>query len=176
MAMYDYIVVGAGSAGCVLASRLSENPAVRVLLVEAGPTRLPQESRIPAAFAKLFKTRYDWNYSTAPEPGAAGRSLYWPRGRMLGGSSAMNAMIWTPPARADLDEWAARGNAGWSGSDLVPALRRAEWRCATCKAPSPDWFAGVALALLENGDWILTAAKTRSTTLHTVPSATWPNT
>ena len=122
----DYIVVGAGSAGCVLASRLSENPSVRVLLLEAGSEKVPRESRIPAAFAKLFRTPHDWNYSTSPEPGASGRSLYWPRGRMLGGSSAMNAMIWTPPARADLDGWAARGNAGWAWPDLVPALRRAE--------------------------------------------------
>ena len=128
--MFDYIVVGAGSAGCVLARRLSENPAVPVLLLEAGPEKVPRESRIPAAFAKLFKTRYDWNYSTAPEPGASGRSLYWPRGRMLGGSSAMTAMIWTPPARAVLDEWAAFGNPGWSWTDLVPALRRAEWPAA----------------------------------------------
>ena len=131
--MYDYIVVGAGSAGCVLASRLSEDPSVRVLLVEAGPDKVPRESRIPAAFAKLFKTQYDWNYSTVPEPGASGRPLYWPRGRLLGGSSALNAMIWTPPARADLDEWARLGNRSWTWNELGPALRRAEWPAANVR-------------------------------------------
>ncbi len=133
--MYDYIVIGAGSAGCVLASRLSEDPATRVLLVEAGPAAVPQPSRIPAAFSKLFKTRYDWDYATAPEPGASGRSLYWPRGRLLGGSSAMNAMIWTPPAQADLDGWAALGNQGWAWADLAGALARAEWPAATPRGP-----------------------------------------
>ncbi len=124
--MHDFVVVGAGSAGSVVASRLSEDPSVRVLLLEAGSGRVPRESRIPAAFSKLFKTEYDWQYRTAPEGELANRSLYWPRGRMLGGSSALNAMIWTPPAREDLDGWEAAGNRDWSWADLEPTLARAE--------------------------------------------------
>ncbi len=124
--MYDFIVVGAGSAGCVLASRLSEHPATKVLLIEAGSATIPRASRIPAAFATLFKTSSDWNFETAPDPGVNGRSLYWPRGRLIGGSSAINAMIWTPPARADLAEWTALGNRGWSWDDLAQARGRAE--------------------------------------------------
>src|SRR3954451_10084607 len=87
--MYDYVVVGAGSAGCVLVARLTENPDVSVLLVEAGPKRASKEAFIPAAFSKLFRTERDWNYDTEPEPALNGRSIFWPRGRMVGGSSAM---------------------------------------------------------------------------------------
>ncbi|MDP1860145.1 MAG: GMC family oxidoreductase N-terminal domain-containing protein [Gemmatimonadaceae bacterium] len=152
--MYDFIVIGAGSAGCVLASRLSENPSVRVLLVEAGPEKIPQESRIPAAFAKLFKTRHDWNFRTEPESGASGRSLYWPRGRLMGGSSAMNAMIWTPPARADLDGWAALGNAGWSWNELAPTLHRAEWPSASRR---PTGQVGISVGPLRTVNPVTTA-------------------
>ncbi len=124
--MYDYIIVGSGSAGSVLASRLSEDPSTRVLLLEAGTARIPTMSRIPAGFGKLFGTDVDWQYHTDPEPGLGDRSLFWPRGRLLGGSSAMNAMIWTPPVPADLDEWARLGNPGWAWEDLAPTLQRAE--------------------------------------------------
>ncbi len=82
--MYDYIIVGAGSAGCVLAARLSEDPDVRVLLLEAGPADDAQEIHVPAAFSKLFRTKYDWDYLSEPEPGLEGRRRYLPRGRMLG--------------------------------------------------------------------------------------------
>jgi choline dehydrogenase len=122
----DFIVVGAGSAGSVIASRLSADPAVQVLLLEAGGAKAPRESSIPAGFSKLFRTRYDWDLRTAPEPALLGRSLYWPRGRLLGGSSAINAQIWTPPARADLDGWQALGNDGWSWTEMAPYLARAE--------------------------------------------------
>jgi choline dehydrogenase-like flavoprotein len=90
----DYVIVGAGSAGCVLAARLSEDPDVKVALVEAGPPDTAQEIHIPVAFAQLFQTKWDWDYFTDPEPGLDGRRRYLPRGKMLGGSSSMNAMIY----------------------------------------------------------------------------------
>ena len=91
--MYDYIIIGAGSAGCVLANRLSANPHHRVLLLEAGGPDKRQEIHIPAAFSKLFKSPEDWNYNTEPNPELHNRQLYWPRGKVLGGSSSMNAMM-----------------------------------------------------------------------------------
>ncbi len=90
---YDYVIVGAGSAGCALAARLSEDPSVTVALLEAGPDD-KNEIHVPAAFAKLFKTEYDWDFTTAKQTELDGRELYWPRGRMLGGSSSLNAMMW----------------------------------------------------------------------------------
>ena len=124
--MYDYIIVGAGSAGCVLAHRLSADPDARVLLLEGGPDDRAKEVKIPAAFPKLFKTERDWNYATEPEPQLDGRALYWPRGRMLGGSSSMNAQIYIRGHRLDYDRWAAMGNAGWSWDDVLPYFKRAE--------------------------------------------------
>jgi choline dehydrogenase len=124
--MPDFIVVGAGSAGAVIASRLSADPNLRVTLLEAGGAKRPPESVMPAAFSKLFETAVDWNYRTEAEPALAGRRLYWPRGKLLGGSSAMNAMIWTRGARGDFDEWARLGNRGWGYDDLAPAFAAAE--------------------------------------------------
>ncbi len=119
---HDYVVVGAGSAGCVLASRLSEDPGTRVLLLEAGPRDRAKEIRIPAAFSKLFKSKFDWGYSTTAQPGLQGRRVYYPRGKVLGGSSAMNAMMWIPGHREDFDSWPE----GWDWSTLEPQLRRLE--------------------------------------------------
>jgi choline dehydrogenase len=124
--MYDYILVGAGTAGCVLANRLTESAATRVLLLEAGPADTKTEIRIPAAFSKLFKTAVDWNYETVPQPELAGRRLYWPRGKMLGGTSSMNAQMHVRGNRADYDGWAALGNAGWSYDDVLPYFRKSE--------------------------------------------------
>ncbi|MGW7410674.1 GMC family oxidoreductase [Streptomyces sp. NPDC054833] len=124
--MYDYIIVGAGSAGCALAARLSEDPDVRVLLVEAGPADDAQEIHVPAAFSKLFRTKYDWDYLSEPEPGLEGRRRYLPRGRMLGGSSSMNAMIYIRGNRRDYDSWAAAGAKGWSWNDVLPYFLRSE--------------------------------------------------
>ncbi|MGW3150960.1 GMC family oxidoreductase [Streptomyces sp. NPDC001177] len=124
--MFDYIIVGAGSAGCVLAARLSEDPAVRVLLVEAGPTDDALEIHVPAAYVKLFRTKYDWDYLTEPEPGLGDRRRYLPRGLMLGGSSSMNAMIYIRGNRHDYDSWAAAGAKGWGWDEVLPYFLRSE--------------------------------------------------
>jgi len=125
--VYDYVIVGAGSAGCVLASRLTENPSTRVLLLEAGPPDDADEIHIPAALNLLFQSTYDWDFRTEPQQRAAGRSIYWPRGRMLGGSSSMNAMIYMRGNRDDYDGWRDEyGCVGWSYADLMPYFRRSE--------------------------------------------------
>ncbi len=125
--VYDYVIVGAGSAGCVLASRLTENPDARVLLLEAGPPDTADEIRIPAAINLLFQTAYDWNYQTIAQDRLGGRSIYWPRGRVLGGSSSINAMIYIRGSRHDYDSWRDDyGCEGWGYTDLLPYFLRAE--------------------------------------------------
>ncbi len=124
--MYDYVIVGAGSAGCVLAARLSEDPDARVLLLEAGGSDERPEVRIPAVFSRLFHTEADWDYTTTPQSAAAGRQLYWPRGRVLGGSSSINAMIYIRGNRADFDGWADAGCEGWAYADVLPAFKKSE--------------------------------------------------
>jgi choline dehydrogenase-like flavoprotein len=124
--VFDYVVVGAGSAGCVLASRLTEDPTVRVLVREAGGRDVSPNIHMPAAYPRTFRTRYDWAYRTVPQPQAGGRSLYWPRGRVLGGSSSINAMVYVRGNAADYDEWAKLGNVGWGYDDVLPYFRRAE--------------------------------------------------
>jgi choline dehydrogenase len=123
---YDYIFVGAGSAGCVLAARLTEDLRTRVLLLEAGGAGGAKEIRIPAAFSKLFKTSVDWNYATEPEPHLHERRLYWPRGKVVGGSSAINAMIYIRGNRADYDSWRELGNAGWGFAEVLPYFKKSE--------------------------------------------------
>ena len=117
---FDYIVVGAGSAGAVVASRLSEDAGVSVLLLEAGGEDKDTSIRIPAAFAKLFKSELDWDYQSEPQPALRGRSIYWPRGKVLGGSSSLNAMMWVPGFAADYDEWARLAGPEWNWDALAP--------------------------------------------------------
>ncbi len=124
--MYDYIVIGAGSAGCVLASRLSESRDTSVLLIEAGPVDHKREIHIPAAFSKLFKTPVDWNFTTEPQEHLNRRCLYWPRGKMLGGSGSMNAMVYIRGRRADFDHWRDLGCEGWGFDDLLPLFQATE--------------------------------------------------
>jgi choline dehydrogenase len=121
--MYDYVIVGAGSAGCVLAARLSEDPDVRVLLLEAGPPDTKQNIHVPLGYLKLARTEVDWDIDSAPEPHCNGRRLPLPRGRVLGGSSSINAMIYIRGNPLDYDEW---GVEGWSWQDLFPYFLRAE--------------------------------------------------
>ena len=126
VAQYDYVVVGAGSAGCVLANRLSEDPRVTVALIEAGPRDDTEAIHIPAKLGQLFKTRFDWDYDSEVEPSLGGRRTYIPRGRGLGGTSSMNGMIYIRGHRSDFDEWRDRGNPGWGFADVLPYFLRAE--------------------------------------------------
>ncbi|WP_214367244.1 GMC family oxidoreductase [Pseudonocardia sp. H11422] len=124
---FDYVIVGAGSAGCVLASRLTEDPTVSVLLLEAGGRDDADEIRIPAAFSSLFKTKWDWNYRTTEQKQLDGRRAYWPRMKALGGCSSMNAMIYIRGHRADYDSWRDQhGAQGWGYADVLPYFVRAE--------------------------------------------------
>ena len=121
----DYVIVGAGAAGCVLADDLSRAGA-SVVLLEAGEPARNINTKIPAAFSKLFKGKHDWNYETVPQPHLDNRCLYWPRGKMLGGSTSMNAMIYQRGHRATYDQWAAAGNPGWGYTDLLPVFMALE--------------------------------------------------
>ena len=121
--MYDYVIVGAGSAGCVLANRLSEDPDVRVLLLEAGPPDTADFIHIPAAFAANYRSGVDWDLGSGLEPGLDDRRIYLPRGKTLGGSSSINAMIYIRGNPADYDEWS---ELGWGWDDVLPYFLRAE--------------------------------------------------
>jgi choline dehydrogenase len=125
--VYDYIIVGAGSAGCVLAHRLSADPAVRVLLLEAGPSDWHPFIHMPAGLAKLVgKKGVNWDYNTEPEPALGGRRLWWPRGKVLGGSSSINAMCYIRGHALDYDDWADAGAEGWGWDGVLPYFRKAE--------------------------------------------------
>src|SRR5450755_3470063 len=124
---FDYVIVGGGSAGCVLAARLSEDPAVTVCLLEAGPADKSVLIHCPAGLALLAQTgAANWLFQTVPQAGLNGRCGYQPRGKVLGGSSSVNAMVYLRGQPEDYDGWAAEGNAGWAWADLLPYFRRSE--------------------------------------------------
>lgn len=124
---YDYIIVGAGSAGCVLANRLSTNPDKRVLLLEAGGEPYNPWLHIPVGYFKtMHNPQTDWCYVTEPDPGIGGRQLKWPRGKTLGGSSAINGLLYIRGQAEDYDDWEALGNHGWSYAQVLPYFKRAE--------------------------------------------------
>ncbi|MBV8914124.1 MAG: GMC family oxidoreductase N-terminal domain-containing protein [Acetobacteraceae bacterium] len=123
----DYLVIGGGTAGCILAARLSEDPTARVTLLEAGPEDHDPWIHIPAGYARLFASgRYDWKFATEPEPELGGRSIAWPRGRVLGGSGSINGLVFLRGSPHDYDRWAQAGARGWSYQDVLPAFRRIE--------------------------------------------------
>ncbi|MBL8262719.1 MAG: choline dehydrogenase [Xanthomonadaceae bacterium] len=125
--MFDYIIIGAGSAGCVLANRLSEDPTVKVLLLEAGPRDWHPFIHMPAGLAKLVNRKgVNWDYNTAAEPHLANRALWWPRGKVLGGSSSINAMCYIRGVPGDYDDWNAMGATGWHWDNVLPYFRKAE--------------------------------------------------
>ncbi|MCH9721274.1 MAG: GMC family oxidoreductase N-terminal domain-containing protein [Actinomycetia bacterium] len=122
----DFVVVGTGSAGSVVASRLSADAGVTVVVLEAGPLDSDKFVHIPAAFSKLFRSPLDWDYLTEPQKDVGGREIYWPRGKVLGGSSSMNAMMWVPGFPADYDEWAQHAGQEWDYAHLRPYFDRVE--------------------------------------------------
>src|SRR5918993_471923 len=124
---YDYVIVGGGTAGCVLANRLSADPGKRVLLLEAGPEDRSPWIHLPIGYGKtMFHPVYNWRFSTDPDPGMDGRRIYWPRGRCLGGSSSINGLIYVRGQREDYDAWAKAGNRGWGWNDVLPYFIRSE--------------------------------------------------
>ena len=124
---HDFIIVGAGSAGCVLANRLSADSRNRVLLLEAGPADNYPWIHIPIGYAKtMFNPRYNWCLHTEPDPGMNNRQVYWPRGKVLGGSSSINGLIYIRGQPADYDDWLAQGNHGWGWKDVLPYFIKSE--------------------------------------------------
>ncbi|MDQ6811246.1 MAG: FAD-dependent oxidoreductase [Actinomycetota bacterium] len=157
--MFDYVIVGAGSAGCVLASRLSEDPDARVLLLEAGPADTNENIHVPLGYLKLGATEVDWDYHSAPEPECFGRRIPLPRGKVLGGSSSINAMVYIRGNARDYDEW---GVPGWSWADLLPYFLKAEdnergaseWRGAGGPLPVSEQRSGnrISRAFVDAGE------------------------
>src|SRR6266700_705375 len=144
--MYDYVIVGAGSAGCVLAHRLTEEPTCSVLLLESGGADTRKEFRIPAAFSTLLQSAYDWSYYTEEQEQLQQRNLYIPRGKVLGGSSSINTMIYTRGNRYDYDHWCALGNQGWSYAEVLPYFKKAEHQE---RGPSPYHGVGGPLSVAD---------------------------
>jgi len=165
-ATYDYVIVGAGSAGCVLANRLSEDPDVSVLLLEAGGADTNGLIYMPAAFPTLARTAADWDYSTAWEPGCNNRRIYQPRGKVLGGSSSINAMVYIRGNRIDYDEWSELGCDGWSYDQLLPYFLRAE---DNARGASEWHNVGGPLPVCDSPLTPITAAAVESALTHGLP-------
>jgi len=124
---FDYIIIGAGSAGCVLANRLSADPQNRVCLLEAGPEDSLPWIHLPIGYGKtMWDARVNWKLNTAPEPGMNNREIYWPRGKCLGGSSSINGLIFIRGQKEDYDQWRDLGNVGWGWDDVLPYFKKAE--------------------------------------------------
>ena len=123
----DFVIVGAGSAGCVMAARLSEDPATRVVLLEAGGHDRHFWMHVPLGYGKtITDKRVNWCYETEPEPNLNGRRVFWPRGKVLGGSSSINGLVYIRGQKEDFDHWRQLGNTGWSFDDVLPYFRRSE--------------------------------------------------
>jgi choline dehydrogenase len=123
---FDYVIVGAGSAGCVLANRLSADGKNSVLLLEAGPKDSNLWIHVPLGYGKLFKDKsVNWMYQTEPEPGLGGRQVFQPRGKVLGGSSSINGLLYVRGQHEDYDRWRQHGNAGWGFDDVLPYFKKA---------------------------------------------------
>lgn len=124
---FDYVIVGAGSAGCAVAEVLGRNPKARIAIVEAGGTDRRFFIQMPLGYGKTFyDKRLNWGYRAEPDPGLDGQSDYWPRGKVIGGSGSLNAMVWIRGAREDYDDWAAEGNPGWAYDDVLPVFKAIE--------------------------------------------------
>lgn len=172
---YDYVVVGAGAAGAPLAARLSEDPDTTVLVLEAGPADDLPSIAVPALFPGLFGSAVDWADETAPQQRLAGRRVYWPHGRTLGGSSSINAMMWVPGQRADYDRWGELAGPLWSYAAVRPVLSRigcddgAPMRVAALPDPAP-----VTSAFLDAcGKAGIPLPPTRSARRPTAPGPPW---
>ena len=129
MGNFDYIIIGAGTAGCVLADRLSAGGVNRVLILEAGGSDRRFWIKTPIGYGRTFADpKVNWKYQTLPNPGLNGRSIYWPRGRVVGGSSSINALVYCRGMPADFDDWRQMGNVGWGWDDVRPYFERSERR------------------------------------------------